>query len=137
MTFILAEECTEKAIKKAIFEGRTIAYHNNRLVGKEEYLSELFKASVSIEHLCDNKKETMVMLTNKSSLPYSIKIGKGEMIVHAMSSVQLALPKGSDSAEFTVTNLICGGNKRVKVTMNFKRKPTNPYLEANETWYPR
>ena len=137
MTLVLAKKCDEKSIKKAIEEGRTIAYHNNRLVGKEEYLSELFKASVTIEHLCDNKKETMVMLTNKSSLPYSVKVGKNEMVVHALSSVQLVLPKGSDKAEFVVTNLICGGNKRVKVTMNFKRKPTNPYLEANETWYPR
>lgn len=137
MTFVLAKKCDEKSIKEAIEKGRTIAYHNNRLIGKEEYLAELFKASVSIEHLCDNKKETMVMLTNKSSLPYSVKVGKGEMIVHAMSTVQLVLPKGSASAEFTVTNLICGGNKRVKVTMDFKRKPTNPYLEANETWYPR
>ena len=137
MTFVLAKKCDEQSIKEAIEKGRTIAYHNNRLIGKEEYLAELFKASVSIEHLCDNKKETMVMLTNKSSLPYSVKVGKGEMIVHAMSTVQLVLPKGSASAEFTVTNLICGGNKRVKVTMDFKRKPTNPYLEANETWYPR
>lgn len=137
MTFVLAKKCDEKSIKEAIEKGRTIAYHNNRLIGKEEYLAELFKASVSIEHLCDNKKETMVMLTNKSSLPYSVKVGKGEMIVHAMSTVQLVLPKDSASAEFTVTNLICGGNKRVKVTMDFKRKPTNPYLEANETWYPR
>ena len=137
MTFVLAEECTEKAVKKAIFEGRTIAYHNNRLVGKEEYLADLFKASVSIEHLCDNKKETMVLLTNKSSLPYTVKVDKREVVIHAMSSVQFLLPKESDSVEFTVTNLICGGNKRVKVAMNFIRKPTNPYLKRDSSWYPR
>ena len=136
MTFILSKKCDEKSIKKAIEEGRTIAYHNNRLVGKEEYLAELFKASVSIEHKCDNKKETMVILTNKSSIPYTVKFGKTEMIVHAMSAVQLPLPKGSDAAEFTVTNLICGGNKRVKVSLPFKRKPTNEYLQNNPTWYP-
>ena len=136
MTFILAKNCDEKSIKKAILEGRTIAYHNNRLVGKEEYLAELFKESVSIEHKCDNKKETMVILTNKSSIPYTVKFGKTEMIVHAMGAVMLPLPKGSKEAEFTVTNLICGGNKRVKVTLPFKRKPINEYLENNPTWYP-
>ena len=136
MTFILSKKCDEKSIKKAIEEGRTIAYHNNRLVGKEEYLAELFKASVSIEHKCDNKKETMVILTNKSSIPYTVKFGKTEMIVHAMSAVQLPLPKGSASADLTVTNLICGGNKRVKVSLPFKRKPTNEYLQNNPTWYP-
>ena len=136
MTFILSKKCDEKSIKKAIEEGRTIAYHNNRLVGKEEYLAELFKESVSIEHKCDNKKETMVILTNKSSIPYTVKFGKTEMIVHAMGAVMLPLPKGSKEAELTVTNLICGGNKRVKVTLPFKRKPINEYLENNPTWYP-
>ena len=137
MTFILSKKCDEKSIKKAIEEGRTIAYHNNRLVGKEEYLAELFKASVSIEHMCDNKKESIAILTNKSSIPYTVKFGKTETIVHAMSAVQLPLPKGSSSAELTVTNLICGGNKRVKVTLPFKRKPDNKYLKANpEGWYP-
>ena len=100
-------------------------------------MADLFKASVSIEHLCDNKKETMVLLTNKSSLPYTVKVDKREVVIHAMSSVQFLLPKESDSVEFTVTNLICGGNKRVKVAMNFNRKPTNPYLKRDSSWYPR
>ena len=106
-------------------------------MGKDEYLTELFKASVSIEHLCDNKKGTMVMLTNKSSFPYAIKCGKATAVIGALSSMKFELPKDSDSAEFTVTNLITGGNKRAKVTLSFKRKPTNPYLQENPTWYPR
>ena len=136
MTFILAKSCDEKSIKKALFEGRTIAYHNNRLVGKEEYLTEFFNNSVSIEHMCDNKKETMVILTNKSSIPFNIKVGKNEKVLHGMSALQMTLPKGADTAEIVVTNLICGGNKRVKTTLAFKRKPINSYLENNPTWYP-
>lgn len=135
MTFILAKNCDEKSIKKAIQEGRTIAYHNNRLVGQEKYLAELFKASVSIEHMCDNKKESVAILTNKSSIPYTVKFGKTELLVNGMSAVQLLLPKGSDKAELIVTNLICGGNKRVKVTLPFKRKPMSQYLANNPTWY--
>lgn len=137
MTLILAKNCDEKSIKEALFDGRTIAYHSNKLVGKDEYLTELFRNSVSIEHLCDNKKGTMVMLTNKSSFPYAIKCGKATAVIGALSSMKFELPKDSDSAEFTVTNLITGGNKRAKVTLSFKRKPTNPYLQENPTWYPR
>jgi histidinol phosphatase-like PHP family hydrolase len=136
MTLILAKECTEKAIKQALNEGRTIAYHNNKLIGKEEYLSELFKNSVSIEHMCDNKKETMVILTNKSSFPYQLKFGKRTAVVEGMGAVQLTLPKGAGEVEFVVTNLICGNGKRPKVAMTFERKPTNKYLEENPTWYP-
>ena len=48
-----------------------------------------------------------------------------------------AVPAGTaDTAEIVVTNLICGGNKRVKTTLAFKRKPINSYLENNPTWYP-
>ena len=136
MTFILATECTEKAIKEALHKGRTIAYHNNKLIGKEEYLTELFKASVSVEHMCDNKKETMVIVTNKSSFPYQLKFGKKTAVVEGMGAVLLALPKGAGEVEFTVLNLICGNGKRPKVAMSFERKPTNKYLQENPTWYP-
>ncbi len=136
MTLILAKKCDEKSIKQALFEGRTIAYHNNKLIGKEEYLTELFKASVTINHMCDNKKETMVIVTNSSSFPYQVRFGKKTAIIDAMGAVQLTLPKGAGEVEFIIHNLICGNGKRPKVKMTFKRKPTNKYLEENPTWYP-
>lgn len=136
MTLILAKQCDEKSIKEALFAGRTIAYHNNKLIGKAEYLEELFKASVSIEHMCDNKKETMVILTNKSSIPYQLKFGKRTAVVEGMGAVLIALPKGSDSVDFVITNLITGNGKRAKASLSFNRKPTNKYLQENPTWYP-
>ena len=136
MTLILANKCDEQSIKQALFDGRTIAYHNNKLIGKEEYLAALFEASISIEHMCDNKKETMVIVTNKSSFPYQLKFGQKTAVVEAMGAVQLTLPKGDSEVEFVVQNLISGNGKRPKVKMSFKRKPTNQYLKENPTWYP-
>jgi hypothetical protein len=138
MTLILAKKCDEKSIKEALFAGRTIAYHSNKLVGKEEYLVDLFKQSVAIEHKCDTKKSTIVVLTNKSSFPYEIKWGKNSTaVIGAMSAVQISLPKEADSEEFTVTNLITGGKKRAQVTLTFKRKPDNDYLKAEpDRWFP-
>ena len=123
MTLILAHECTAEAVKEALQQGRCIAYFNNKLVGKEEYLAELFKQSVSIEHMCDDRKEAKVILTNKSSFPYQVKYnGKDTAVVHAMGSVQIGLPIGASEVEFTVTNLLYGNNKHPKVNMTIERK---------------
>ena len=138
MTLILAKKCDEKSIKEALFAGRTIAYHSNKLVGKEEYLVDLFRNSVTIEHQCDTKKSTIVTLTNRCSFPYELKWGKNSTaVVSAMGAVQLSLPKGAKDVELTITNLITGGKKRAKVTLNFKRKPDNEYLKAEPNrWFP-
>ncbi len=138
MTFILAKKCDEKSIKEALFAGRTIAYHSNKLVGKEEYLNEFFRNAVTIEHKCDTKKSAIVVLTNHCSIPFELKWGKNSTaIVDAMGAVQIDLPKGAAEQEFVVTNLITGGKKRAKVTLEFKRKPDNEYLKAEpDRWYP-
>jgi hypothetical protein len=138
MTFILAKKCDEKSIKDALFAGRTIAYHSNKLVGKEEYLCEFFKNSVTIEHQCDTKKSTIVTLTNRCSIPFELKWGKNSTaVLGAMGALQIHLPKGAGEQEFVVTNLITGGKKRAKVTLSFKRKPDNEYLKAEPNrWYP-
>lgn len=123
MTLILAHECTTEAVKEALQQGRCIAYFNNRLIGKEEYLAELFKQSVSIEHMYDDRKEAKVILTNKSSIPYQVKYnGKDSAVVHAMGAVQIGVPIGATEVEFTVTNLLCGNNKHPKVNMTIERK---------------
>ena len=123
MTLILAHECTTEAVKEALQQGRCIAYFNNRLIGKEEYLAELFKQSVSIEHMYDDRKEAKVILTNKSSIPYQVKYnGKDSAVVHAMGAVQIGVPIGATEVEFTVTNLLYGNNKHPKVNMTIERK---------------
>ncbi len=133
MTLILAHDCSEASIKEALFAGRTIAYYNNELIGKEEYLSDLFRQSVSLEHMCDDRDETRVVLTNRSPFPYMIKYAGKEAIIHAMGAVQLTLPKSVNELDITVTNLVTGAGMRPKVKMPINRKPS-PYLEQNKDW---
>ena len=122
MNLILAKKCDEKSIKEALFAGRTIAYQNNKLIGKEEYLVELFKASVDLLYSCDTGNATMVVLTNKSSIPYEIKYGKKTAVIHAMGAVQVPLSKGVDEVEFVLLNLFSGNGKHPKVKMRVERK---------------
>lgn len=122
MNLILAKKCDEKSIKEALFAGRTIAYHNNKLIGKEEYLVELFKSSVDLLYSCDTDNASMVVLTNKSSIPYEVKYGKKTAVVHAMGAVQVPLSKGVDEVEFVLLNLFSGNGKHPKVKMRVERK---------------
>lgn len=122
MNLILAEKRDEKSIKEALFAGRTIAYHNNKLIGKEEYLVDLFKASVNISYSYDTNDATIVVLTNKSSFPYEIKYGKRTAVIHAMGAVQVPLPKGTEEVEFVLLNLFSGDKKHPTTKMVIERK---------------
>ena len=117
MNLILAEKCDEKSIKEALFAGRTIAYHNNKLIGKEEYLVDLFKASVNISYSYDTNDATIVVLTNKSSFPYEIKYGKRTAVIHAMGAVQVPLSKGTEEVELVLLNLFSGDKKHPTTKM--------------------
>ena len=120
MTLVLAKKCDEKSVKEAIVAGRTIAYHNGRLIGKEEYLTDLFKSSISLEFLGDTKRERKVVVMNKSSFPYELKFEKTAAVVHAMDAVQIPLEKGAKEVEFIVTNLLYSKGKCIKVKMEVK-----------------
>ena len=117
MNLILAEKRDEKSIKEALFAGRTIAYHNNKLIGKEEYLVDLFKASVNISYSYDTNDATIVVLTNKSSFPYEIKYGKRTAVIHAMGAVQVPLSKGTEEIELILLNLFSGDKKHPTTKM--------------------
>lgn len=117
MNLILAEKCDEKSIKEALFAGRTIAYHNNKLIGKEEYLIDLFKASVNVSYSYDTNDATIVVLTNKSSFPYEIKYGKRTAVIHAMGAVQVPLSKGTEEVELVLLNLFSGDKKHPTTKM--------------------
>ena len=117
MNLILAEKRDEKSIKEALFAGRTIAYHNNKLIGKEEYLIDLFKASVNVSYSYNTNDATIVVLTNKSSFPYEIKYGKRTAVIHAMGAVQVPLSKGTEEIELILLNLFSGDKKHPTTKM--------------------
>ncbi len=49
ITLVFAKEKSLESIQEALFAGRTVAVYNDLLVGKEEFLKPLLKASISIE----------------------------------------------------------------------------------------
>lgn len=77
MTFIFAKENTEKAIRKALEKGMTLAYSSGNIAGRADLLQDFFKASVSYRYLSSNSKgKTTYALTNSTSIHYSLRFGK-------------------------------------------------------------
>ena len=122
MTLILAKQCDEKSILNALKAGRTIAYHANMLVGREELLKELFKESVTVEVVGEDKKNWKGRITNHSSLPYSLRWeGKKEGAVLGQSSATLNVKKDTKALDITVTNMFYGKEKSPVVSFKIKK----------------
>lgn len=49
MTLVLARDKSEASMKAALFEGRTVAWHNDDLMGKAEHVEAVVKACLKIE----------------------------------------------------------------------------------------
>lgn len=79
MTFVLAKECTEKAIKEAILKRRTIAYAGGNLIGEEKWLEEFLNEAVECRLTSTTAgkkhKSHMYTLTNKSSITFYLRRG--------------------------------------------------------------
>lgn len=90
MTIVFAKERTMEGIKEALFAGRTVAWFQNKVIGKEEFLASLAKESLDLEpaHHQDKSSEYRKLI-NRSDFHFYFELnGKefhlkpgGEMIV--------------------------------------------------------
>lgn len=116
MTLILAKKCDEKSIKEALNAKRTIAYSCNMLIGKEELLQDLLRASIEVMPLSVKGNTQQVLITNKTSLPFALRWDNNESALFGMSSVIIEVNKGQKEIVFDVDNMLCGNEKSPKVS---------------------
>jgi hypothetical protein len=121
MTLILAKDCTEESIKEALYAHRTIAYSANILIGKEELLTELFKACVEVRKVGTDWKKLGVVVKNNSSLPFAVsKDGKNEHVVPANGTAIVYVRRGDKVLNLTVTNMLYGVGKSPKISFKLE-----------------
>lgn len=75
ITLVFAKERTEQGIKEALFAGRTVSWYDNILVGNEEWLNALLKASLtfSYEDYIGPSEVLQVKIINSSDAKYLLK----------------------------------------------------------------
>lgn len=75
VTIVFAKERSEAGIREALFEGRTVAYYLDSVIGREEYLMPLLEASLNVEttgYLGDTSVARMTV-TNSSDAWFTLR----------------------------------------------------------------
>ena len=128
MTFILAKECTEKAIKDALLKHRTIGYSHNNLVGEEKWLAEFLNAAVECKVVAvnDKKEHRAFQLTNHCSVPFILRRGKTIYTLNPFQSLRVNFGKDKktgkyNNPKFVVDNMWTVGDKHPSLTIEIDK----------------
>ena len=97
MTIIFAKEGTLQGLREGLEAHRTLAYAFGTIGGEEKLLKDFFEAAIKTKKLTEDKKKKLikVMLTNTTSLPYTISVGGGNpIVIRPLSSVIVSAKQG-------------------------------------------
>ena len=75
ITLVLARTNTKEAIKKALFERRTVVYWKEYLIGEEKYVRPIFNKSIDIlnpDIAVKGKSRASVQISNTSDISYEL-----------------------------------------------------------------
>ena len=129
MTFVLAKEMTEKAIKDALLKRRTISYSAGELIGEEKLLADYLNAAVEcrLTKVDDKAGKRTFQLTNNTSITYRLRRGKTIYELEPFKPIMVSFGKDKEGVEaakpvFTADNLWIADYKHPKVTIEVDEK---------------
>ena len=128
MTFILAKELTEKAIREALEKRRTIGYSSNNLVGEDMWLKEFIDAAVEcrVVGVNDKKGYRAFELTNTCSVPFVLRRGVLVYTLNPFQSLRINISRDKKSGkfnkpEFVVDNMWTVGDQHPKFVLDIDK----------------
>ena len=74
MTLVLSRERSEASMKDALFEGRTVAWHNDDLLGKPEHARSVVAACLTIEASAFPGKTSVLPVTIRNACPVNFTL---------------------------------------------------------------
>lgn len=125
MTLVFARERNHDSLKEAMFAGRTLAYFNDIIAGKEEYAKPFFWQCISVgKPYLENDRNFYFMITNNSDIPFKLTNGPagapGSISVAANSSTRVTLSKKVTAPLiYEVSNVMTGENEVLKVELKY------------------
>ncbi len=125
MTLVFAKERNHDSLKEAMFAGRTLAYFDDMLAGKEEYALPFFYQCISIgKPYYQNEKSVYFEITNNSDIPFYLVDGlpgtPASIILAANSATRVVVSKTINTPMvYNVRNIITGENEVLKVSLKF------------------
>jgi len=84
LTILFCEDRSEEGVRSALFEGRTLGWFGTTLVGREDLIAELCKASLQLKqtHLTRNRKgeeQYHYEFRNPTDLTFVLELGEASM----------------------------------------------------------
>ena len=95
VTLVFVKERSEMGVKDALFDGRTVAWYKNSLIGQEKYLIPLIESSLVVDtayYQMYGNKETQianVVIFNHSDATYLLNNESDFSFYHATDIIQL------------------------------------------------
>ncbi len=137
MTWVLATDHSETAIKEALFDRRTVVYWRNWLIGREPHLKTIFDNAVEVSPVVTftNPQGAPIRFTNTSDIDFELESGTvterfsvpEAVHIPAGSSVLIPLRKAagaelpeSITVEYRVTNLKIAPETSLPVAWEFQ-----------------
>lgn len=125
MTLVFARERTHDSLKEALFAGRTLAYFNNMLAGKEDYAKPFFYQCISVgQPYLKNDRNIFFEITNNSDIPFSLVNGPAgapaaiTLPANSVTRVSLSL-KFIGPLLYEVKNVFTGENEVLKIELKY------------------
>lgn len=119
MTLVFAKDKSLASVREALEQNRTLALGFDTVCGDEQLLKDFFAAGMKTELIQTNSKGvSTVMVTNCTSIPYFIQVGKGNP-VHLLPFSTVSLSSSSDVLKIKVLNMFCSTDGHPVVELKF------------------
>ena len=131
ITLVFAKERTAEGIREALDNRRTAVFCQEKVIGEEPWLKDLFKNAVSIEKVDKNGNSVRFTIRNNSDLTFFLKKTAHDpnctyfrdyrIAPQSLNSitVRLAEPVSSGAIDFEVTNLLVKPGKGLDYQFTF------------------
>ncbi|MCC8034725.1 MAG: Sb-PDE family phosphodiesterase, partial [Rikenellaceae bacterium] len=123
MTLVFATEKKARAIREALEDRRTVVYYEDKLIGEEKYLREIFEKSIDTLNIRKTATRIHITIKNNSEVPFHlVKREQGNNLVyfreytvkpHCQHTVTLKKTEDMTGGrmKFEVTNLLTAPGK--------------------------
>lgn len=115
VTLVFARDRSVEGIREALFARRTAAYFDNIIIGREEHLTPLINASLSVVSAAYQGDSSVltVMIENRSDLTFILD-SQSDFTFHNTADVMLLAPNATSTLEVKVLQ------REVKIELDFE-----------------
>jgi hypothetical protein len=132
LTLVFVKERTLDGLKEALFDGRTVVWFEDQLIGKRQWLEPLFGGCVSVEAPHHRTRDALwTQVKNHSPVEFRLQragdVGPKEIVLPANAVTLLKIgtktPEAVHELTYTATNLLMEPETGLPVTLRIPATP--------------